>query len=159
MRGRGVGIFYGCIRVAVMSSYDMFAINLASVLVTKREHMYGIELIIIITTASVLAYSGFSPGVIGILVVWWFVGRVSVKEDFPLSAVITSEFASTSTGSRSRFMPRLFTPQGWGNLADSLAALVNGIPRDARESRNGRKTRAERRREQAGASGRPGSLR
>jgi len=116
----------------------------------------GIELII---TVCVLAYSGTGSGgtIICVLAVWWFVTREYAREDIPLSAVITAEFTSTSTGSRRQFMPTLFTPQGWKNLADSLAALVNGFPRDARGPR---KTRAERRRERTRvrAGGRPGSV-
>ena len=39
---------------------------------------------------------------------------VGVGGDHPLSAVITSEFAST--GSRGRLMTAVFTAQGWGNF-------------------------------------------
>ena len=39
---------------------------------------------------------------------------VGVGADYPLSAVITSEFASTRT--RGRLMTAVFACQGWGQL-------------------------------------------
>jgi len=47
---------------------------------------------------------------------------VGVGGDYPLSAVIASEFASTR--SRGRLMAAVFTAQGWGNLAASCVALI-----------------------------------
>ena len=71
---------------------------------------------IIITSTFVQALAGSGPGVniIGVLVVWRFIMGVGVGGDYPLSAVIASEFAST--GSRGRLMTAVFTAQGWGNL-------------------------------------------
>ncbi|KAF8481075.1 hypothetical protein DFH94DRAFT_737840 [Russula ochroleuca] len=58
-------------------------------------------------------------------------------------AMCASEFAPR--GVFDRLMPTVFTPEGWGKLADSLAALVWGRRGGARESGQGR---AERRRKE-----------
>ncbi|KAH8980885.1 phosphate transporter, partial [Lactarius akahatsu] len=89
-----------------------------------RKRMYGIELIIIITATLVqaLAGSGRAVNIIGVIAFWRFVMGVGVGGDYPLSAVITSEFASTRL--RGRLMTAVFTAQGWGNFAASLVALI-----------------------------------
>ncbi|KAH9998817.1 major facilitator superfamily domain-containing protein [Russula compacta] len=88
-----------------------------------RKRMYGVELMIIITATFAQALSGSGPGVniVYVLVVWRFIMGAGVGGDYPLSAVIASEFASTS--SRGRLMTAVFTSQGWGNLVASLVAL------------------------------------
>jgi len=40
---------------------------------------------------------------------------IGIGGDYPLSAVITSEFASTK--SRGRLMTAVFAAQGWGNFS------------------------------------------
>ncbi|KAH9003091.1 phosphate transporter [Lactarius hatsudake] len=89
-----------------------------------RKRMYGIELMIIITATLVqaLAGSGHAVNIIGVIAFWRFVMGVGVGGDYPLSAVITSEFASTRL--RGRLMTAVFTAQGWGNFAASLVALI-----------------------------------
>ncbi|KAH9063956.1 phosphate transporter [Lactarius vividus] len=89
-----------------------------------RKRMYGIELMIIITATLVQALAGSGPAVniIGVIAFWRFVMGVGVGGDYPLSAVITSEFASTRL--RGRLMTAVFTAQGWGNFAASLVALI-----------------------------------
>jgi PHS family inorganic phosphate transporter-like MFS transporter len=96
---------------------------------------------IILTSTFAQALAGSGPGVniIAVLIVWRLILGVGVGGDYPLSAVIASEFAST--GSRGRLMTTVFTAQGWGNfgtqrhfymeagntklvLAASLVALV-----------------------------------
>ncbi|KAF8486181.1 phosphate transporter [Russula ochroleuca] len=92
--------------------------------IVGRKRMYGIELMIIVTAtfAQALAGSGLGVNIIGVLMVWRFIMGVGVGGDYPLSAVISSEFASTS--SRGRLMTTVFTAQGWGNFAATLVALV-----------------------------------
>ncbi|KAI0279763.1 major facilitator superfamily domain-containing protein [Russula aff. rugulosa BPL654] len=92
--------------------------------IVGRKRMYGIELMIILTSTFAQALAGSGPGVniFGVLIVWRFIMGVGVGGDYPLSAVITSEFAST--GSRGRLMTAVFTAQGWGNFAASLVALI-----------------------------------
>ncbi|KAH9063955.1 major facilitator superfamily domain-containing protein [Lactarius vividus] len=89
-----------------------------------RKRMYGIELMIIVTAtlAQALAGSGHAVNIIGVIAFWRFVMGVGVGGDYPLSAVITSEFASTRL--RGRLMTAVFTAQGWGNFAASLVALI-----------------------------------
>lgn len=81
----------------------------------------GIELMIIITATFAQALSGSGPGVniVYVLVVWRFIMGVGVGGDYPLSAVIASEFASTS--SRGRLMTAVFASQGWGNLGTTAS--------------------------------------
>jgi PHS family inorganic phosphate transporter-like MFS transporter len=78
----------------------------------------GIELMIIVTSTFAQVLAGSSPGVnaICVLVVWRFIMGVGVGVggDYPLSAVIDSEFAST--GSRGRLMTTVLTAQSWGNF-------------------------------------------
>ena len=71
---------------------------------------------IIITATFAQALTGSGPGVniVGVLVVWRFIMGVGVGGDYPLSAVIASEFASTRF--RGRLMTAVFTAQGWGNF-------------------------------------------
>ena len=84
----------------------------------------GIELMIIVTAtfAQALAGSGLGVNIIGVLMVWRFIMGVGVGGDYPLSAVISSEFASTS--SRGRLMTTVFTAQGWGNFGKQHCSYV-----------------------------------
>ncbi|GBE87453.1 Repressible high-affinity phosphate permease [Sparassis crispa] len=89
-----------------------------------RKRMYGIELMIIIVATLSQATAGYVPGVINmfaVIIFWRFVMGVGVGGDYPLSAVISSEFASAS--SRGRLMTAVFANQGWGQLTASLVAM------------------------------------
>jgi MFS transporter, PHS family, inorganic phosphate transporter len=79
----------------------------------------GIELMIIIIGTFGQAISGQGPtvGIIGALIVWRFIMGVGIGGDYPLSAVITSEFAATRT--RGRLMTAVFAFQGWGQFSPS----------------------------------------
>lgn len=66
------------------------------------------------TFAQVLAGTGPGFNIISVLIVWRFIMGVGLGGDHPLSAVIASEFASTS--SRGRLMTTVFTARGWGNF-------------------------------------------
>ncbi|KAH9998818.1 phosphate transporter [Russula compacta] len=89
-----------------------------------RKRMYGIELMIIITSTFGQAMAGSGPAVhiIGVLTLWRFILGVGVGGDYPLSAVISSEFAATR--SRGRLMTAVFASQGWGYLASTIVTLV-----------------------------------
>ncbi|KAF9496828.1 MFS general substrate transporter [Pleurotus eryngii] len=89
-----------------------------------RKRMYGVELTIIIITTfgQTLAGGGPSLNFFGVLIFWRFLLGVGVGGDYPLSAVISSEFASTHI--RGRMMTSVFACQGWGNLAACLVAFV-----------------------------------
>ncbi|KAE9403620.1 MFS general substrate transporter [Gymnopus androsaceus JB14] len=92
--------------------------------VVGRKKMYGFELMIIIFTtfAQALSANGPSVSIIGTLVVWRFLMGVGIGGDYPLSAVISSEFATTRT--RGRLMTAVFAFQGWGQLVASIIACI-----------------------------------
>ena len=81
-------------------------------------------MIIIIATFA-QALSGHAPAVsiIGALVVWRAIMGVGIGGDYPLSAVITSEFSSTHI--RGRMMTAVFANQGWGQLCKFPSFLRN----------------------------------
>ncbi|KAB8278264.1 phosphate permease [Aspergillus minisclerotigenes] len=108
----GVGFF--------TDSYDIFAINLCSAMlaikvstsgstvtgqlffggladIVGRKRMYGVELIIIIlaTLAQALASNSPAVSITSILVFWRVLMRIGIGGDYPLSSIITSEFATT----------------------------------------------------------------
>ncbi|KAG8685332.1 Inorganic phosphate transporter pho84 [Ceratobasidium sp. 394] len=92
--------------------------------VVGRKKMYGVELMIIIAGTFAQALSGQGPAVsiIGVLVVWRFIMGVGIGGDYPLSAVITSEFAATRI--RGRMMTAVFAMQGFGNFTAAIVALI-----------------------------------
>ncbi|KDQ19246.1 hypothetical protein BOTBODRAFT_27830 [Botryobasidium botryosum FD-172 SS1] len=92
--------------------------------VVGRKKMYGVELMIIIIGTFGQAIAGHGPAVslIAVLVVWRFLMGVGIGGDYPLSAVITSEFASTRI--RGRMMTAVFAMQGFGNFAAALVSLI-----------------------------------
>ncbi len=58
-----------------------------------RKRMYGIELMIILTTtlAQTLSASSSALSVVGVLIFWRVIMGIGIGGDYPLSAVITSE--------------------------------------------------------------------
>ncbi|KDQ62674.1 hypothetical protein JAAARDRAFT_203751 [Jaapia argillacea MUCL 33604] len=92
--------------------------------VLGRKRMYGIELIIIMTATFGQAMSGSGPAmsIVGAIVVWRFIMGVGIGGDYPLSAIISSEFAAV--GLRGKLMTAVFAFQGWGNLCAALVSLV-----------------------------------
>ncbi|KAI0783637.1 inorganic phosphate transporter [Abortiporus biennis] len=92
--------------------------------VVGRKRMYGVELMIIIiaTFGQALSANGHAISIIGVLVVWRFIMGIGIGGDYPLSAVISSEFSSTHL--RGRLMTAVFANQGWGQFAAAVVALV-----------------------------------
>ncbi|TFK88826.1 phosphate transporter [Polyporus arcularius HHB13444] len=92
--------------------------------IVGRKRMYGIELMLIIvaTFGQALSGQGHAVGIIGVLVVWRFIMGVGIGGDYPLSAVISSEFASTHI--RGRMMTAVFANQGWGQFSAALVAFI-----------------------------------
>ncbi|KAJ7619568.1 phosphate transporter [Roridomyces roridus] len=92
--------------------------------IVGRKRMYGVELIIIIigTFAQALSGGAHAVSIIGVLVVWRFFTGIGVGGDYPLSATIASEFASTKL--RGRLMTMVFSAQGWGNFTAVLVAFI-----------------------------------
>lgn len=81
-----------------------------------------IHIVILGTFAQALAGHGPAVSLIGVLVVWRFLMGIGIGGDYPLSAVITSEFASVRY--RGRMMNAVFAMQGFGNFAAALVSLV-----------------------------------
>ncbi|KAI0303635.1 inorganic phosphate transporter [Multifurca ochricompacta] len=92
--------------------------------VLGRKRMYGVELMIIIVATFGQAISGHGPtvGIIGAIICWRFIMGIGIGGDYPLSAVISSEFAATR--SRGRLMTAVFAFQGWGNLTAAIVSLI-----------------------------------
>ncbi|KAJ7229664.1 phosphate transporter [Mycena haematopus] len=86
--------------------------------IVGRKRMYGLELIILVvgTAAQATAGGGEAMNIIIMLIVWRFIVGVGIGGDYPLSATISSEFASTRI--RGRMMTAVFAAQGWGNFGN-----------------------------------------
>ncbi|KAG6334803.1 hypothetical protein ID866_4292 [Astraeus odoratus] len=89
-----------------------------------RKRMYGIELMIIIVATFCQTLAGQAPAIdiLGVLILWRFIMGVGIGGDYPLSAIISSEFAATKT--RGRLMTAVFAFQGWGQFAASAAGII-----------------------------------
>ena len=71
-------------------------------------------LIMIFTTLSTaLSGSGPSTSAVGVIIFWRVLLGIGVGGDYPMSAIITSEFASTRY--RGRMMAAVFSMQGVSN--------------------------------------------
>jgi PHS family inorganic phosphate transporter-like MFS transporter len=102
-----------------------------------RKKMYGVELMIIIVCTIGQCLVGFgSKGLngVGAIIALRVIMGIGIGGDYPLSAVITSEFATTKN--RGAMMAAVFAMQGVGILGGSivsiivLAALKNSINAD-----------------------------
>lgn len=89
-----------------------------------RKRMYGIELMIMVTATFCQALSGEAPavGIIGVLIFWRFIMGVGIGGDYPLSAIIASEFAATKI--RGRLMTAVFACQGWGQFTSAIVSII-----------------------------------
>ncbi|GBC04213.1 hypothetical protein RclHR1_05570014 [Rhizophagus clarus] len=89
-----------------------------------RKRMYGVELMIIIvaTVASAVAGQSRAVSVVGIIMFWRVIMGVGIGGDYPLSAIITSEFATKKR--RGAMMASVFAMQGFGILASAIVALI-----------------------------------
>ncbi|KAB8260305.1 phosphate permease [Aspergillus pseudonomiae] len=92
--------------------------------IVGRKRMYGIELIIIILTTLAQALASDSPAVsiTGILVFWRVLMGIGIGGDYPLSSIITSEFATTRD--RGAMMGAVFAMQGLGQFGAAIVALI-----------------------------------
>ncbi|KAJ5954803.1 hypothetical protein N7501_009082 [Penicillium viridicatum] len=91
-----------------------------------RKKMYGVELVLLITATLGVVMS--STGVDGSMnvfawLIWWRICvGIGVGADYPLSAVITSEFAPTKH--RARMMATVFFMQPLGQIAGNIVSLI-----------------------------------
>lgn len=92
--------------------------------VVGRKRMYGVELLTILvsTVAQSLTSSSVSISITGTLILWRVLMGIGVGGDYPMSAVITSEFAPTKW--RGSMMAAVFSMQGMGQLVAALVALI-----------------------------------
>ncbi|KAI0154935.1 phosphate permease [Xylariaceae sp. FL1272] len=88
-----------------------------------RKKMYGLELILIIFATVGQALSSGSPSVniVGLLIFWRVLMGVGIGGDYPLSSIITSEFATTKW--RGAMMGAVFAQQGLGQLTGAFVML------------------------------------
>ncbi|KAJ3358488.1 phosphate transporter [Allomyces javanicus] len=89
-----------------------------------RKSMYGLVLAIMIfgTLNTSLAAPTYAFSVGAILIFWRLVLGIGIGGDYPISAVITSEFASVHT--RGLMIASVFAMQGIGILFASLCAVI-----------------------------------
>ncbi|RIA93138.1 major facilitator superfamily domain-containing protein [Glomus cerebriforme] len=89
-----------------------------------RKKMYGVELMIIIvaTIGSALSPKNLSIDMYTIIIVWRVILGLGIGGDYPLSAIITSEFASKKR--RGAMMATVFAMQGFGILASGIVSLI-----------------------------------
>lgn len=89
-----------------------------------RKRMYGLELILIIFATLAQSLSAASPAmsVVGLVIFWRVLMGIGIGGDYPLSSIITSEFATTKW--RGAMMGAVFAMQGIGQLVAALIALI-----------------------------------
>ncbi|KAH8702477.1 phosphate transporter [Talaromyces proteolyticus] len=91
-----------------------------------RKKMYGVELVLLITSTLgvTMASTGehASMNIFAWLIWWRIVTGIGVGADYPLSAVITSEFAPTKH--RARMLAAVFFMQPLGQVAGNLVSLI-----------------------------------
>ncbi|KAF7191479.1 Repressible high-affinity phosphate permease [Pseudocercospora fuligena] len=92
--------------------------------VVGRKRMYGLELIIIIfaTLAQALSSNSASMSIVGTIIFWRVLMGIGIGGDYPLSSVITSEFATTKW--RGAMMGAVFAQQGLGQFGAGIIALI-----------------------------------
>lgn len=88
-----------------------------------RKRMYGLELILIIfaTLAQALSSDSAAISVTGLLIFWRVLMGIGIGGDYPLSSIITSEFATTKW--RGAMMGSVFAMQGIGQFAAAIVTL------------------------------------
>ena len=86
--------------------------------------MYGLELILIIfaTVGQALASDSRALSITGTIIFWRVLMGIGIGGDYPLSSIITAEFATTRW--RGAMMGAVFAMQGLGQFAASLVALI-----------------------------------
>ncbi|KAK1969142.1 H+ symporter [Colletotrichum sublineola] len=89
-----------------------------------RRRMYGVELgiIILATMSAALVSPSQSVSFTGLMIFWRVIMGVGIGGDYPLSSVITSEFAPTRW--RGAMIAAVFSMQGMGQLGAAVVALV-----------------------------------
>lgn len=89
-----------------------------------RKRMYGVELIIIIvgTIGQTLVGNSKAASFWGVITFWRVIIGIGIGGDYPLSSVITAEFATTKH--RGAMMSAVFAMQGIGQVTAGIVGLV-----------------------------------
>lgn len=92
--------------------------------IVGRKKMYGMELILIIFATLAQSLSAHSPAcsIVGVIVFWRVLMGIGIGGDYPLSSIITSEFATTRW--RGAMMAAVFAMQGIGQFAAAMVSLI-----------------------------------
>jgi PHS family inorganic phosphate transporter-like MFS transporter len=92
--------------------------------IVGRKRMYGLELIVIIfaTLAQALSSNSPSMNIVGVIIFWRVLMGIGIGGDYPLSSIITSEFATTKW--RGAMMGAVFAMQGFGQLGAAIVMVV-----------------------------------
>ncbi|KAF1351845.1 MFS transporter [Delphinella strobiligena] len=92
--------------------------------VVGRKKMYGLELMIIIfaTLAQSLSSDSYAISIVGVIIFWRVLMGIGIGGDYPLSSIITSEFATTKW--RGAMMGSVFAMQGIGQFAAGIMSLI-----------------------------------
>ncbi|CCH59136.1 hypothetical protein TBLA_0B02940 [Henningerozyma blattae CBS 6284] len=89
-----------------------------------RKKIYGCELIIIIVCTILQTMCGQAPGLsfTAMLTFYRIVMGLGIGGDYPLSSIITSEFATTKW--RGAIMGAVFANQAWGQIFSGIVSIV-----------------------------------
>ncbi|KAH3682551.1 hypothetical protein WICPIJ_006482 [Wickerhamomyces pijperi] len=89
-----------------------------------RKRIYGTELIIMIVATIGQCVIGASPAInfTALLTFFRIVQGIGIGGDYPMSSVISSEFATTKW--RGAIMGAVFANQGWGQLFGGIVAII-----------------------------------
>ncbi|KAH9902611.1 inorganic phosphate transporter [Cubamyces lactineus] len=92
--------------------------------VLGRKRIYGMELLIILiaTFGQAMCAPSIAVSVVGVIIFWRFIMGLGIGGDYPISAVISSEFSSVYI--RGRVMAAVFANQGWGQLSATLFSFI-----------------------------------
>ena len=92
--------------------------------IVGRKKMYGLELILIIFATLAQSLAADSPGIsiVGAVIFWRVLMGIGIGGDYPLSSIITSEFATTKW--RGAMMGSVFAMQGLGQFGAGIIALI-----------------------------------
>lgn len=108
-----VGTFFGQIIFGILGD------------ILGRKSVYGISLLLMVLGAVVGAMSSSAErglSAVAMLCIWRFILGIGIGGDYPLSAVITSEYATQKT--RGMMMAAVFAMQGVGQLTAAIVAVV-----------------------------------
>ncbi|CAG8814910.1 21827_t:CDS:2, partial [Racocetra persica] len=89
-----------------------------------RKKVYGLELsiMIIATIGSAMSSTSFAITTWGSLIFWRFILGIGIGGDYPVSAIIASEFATVNK--RGAMVSAVFAMQGFGILAAAIVSVT-----------------------------------